>query len=283
MTLRLSLCNEMLADEGKPLAEQCRIARALGYEGLELAPGTLGEAPHRLPLAALREMRAVIEGEGLAVTGLHWLLAPYREASVLDGDRQDATQAVLAALIDQCAALGGTVLVHGSPSSRVMPAGMAMAQALDRAAGFFRPLADRAGGLGLTYCIEPLSQAETAFLNTVEEARALVAAVGHPAFQTMIDTSAAGQAEALPVAELIRREVPRGGIAHIQVNDTNRGAPGTGDDPFEAIAAALCAVGWDRPIAIEPFRAVIDATTTAAIGAATMRAHWRAAHSRRAA
>ncbi|MBV6656790.1 MAG: sugar phosphate isomerase/epimerase [Devosiaceae bacterium] len=272
--LRLSLCNEMLADEGHNLAAQCRIAKALGYMGLELAPGSLAAEPHRLSDSALDDIRRTINAEGLSVTGLHWLLAPYPDASILDPQKAEATSEILLALITQCARLGGTVLVHGSPSSRIVPDGMSTEEAMDRAAGFFAPIADAAAADGVTYCIEPLSRAETGFINTVADARQLVDAVDKPAFQTMIDASAAGQAEVLRVADLIRTQVPRGGIAHIQLNDTNRGAPGTGLDPFDEITAALAEVGWSEPIAIEPFKPVIDATITAAIAAATIRAHW---------
>ena len=79
-------------------------------------------------------------------------------------------------------------------------------------------------------------------------------------------------AEAVPVAELIRSRVPTGLIAHIQLNDSNRGAPGMGSDPFPEIVRALVETGWDRPLAVEPFRTCIDGTVTAAIGLATIRA-----------
>ena len=233
-SLFLSFCNEMLADEGLSLEDQCRVARALGYRGLELAPGSLAYTPHTLKEPELRDMRARIEGSGMQVTGLHWLLA------------------------------------------RGIPAGMNVTDARDAAAALFQVGAVHASSRGVTYCIEPLSRAETTFINTVEEGFALVQKVGSPAFQTMIDTSAAGQSETQSVADLVTHWVPKGCIAHIQVNDTNRGAPGTGEDPFEAIVAALHTVGWDKPIAVEPFQAVLNATTTAAIGAATMQAHSRA-------
>ncbi|MEM1287399.1 MAG: sugar phosphate isomerase/epimerase family protein [Pseudomonadota bacterium] len=275
--LFLSLCNEMLADEGLSITEQCSVAKALGYRGLEIAPGSLAKVPHTLEDATLKDIRARIEAHDMRVTGLHWLLAPYPQASILDPREHERTTEILCALINQCAALGGTVLVHGSPSSRVLPKDMTQDEALDIASSLFQGVAAHALACGVTYCIEPLSRAETSFINTVEDAMQLVERVDSPAFQTMIDTSAAGQAEALPVADLIEYWVPKGRIAHIQVNDTNRGAPGTGDDPFEAITRALHRCGWSNPVAVEPFKHIIDATTTAAIGAATMQAHWRAA------
>ncbi|MEM6711350.1 MAG: sugar phosphate isomerase/epimerase family protein [Pseudomonadota bacterium] len=276
-TLFLSLCNEMLADEGLTLSEQCSVAKALGYKGLELAPGSLGAQPHRLEETALCKMRDQVEAQGMRVTGLHWLLSPYPQASIVDPSRNNETRSILLALVDQCAILGGDVLVHGSPSSRFIPQRMDEGAAWQNAVRLFKDVAARAEERRITYCIEPLSRAETAFINTVEEAFALVEAVGSPAFQTMIDTSAAGQAETMPVADLIEHWVPKGCIAHIQVNDTNRAAPGAGEDPFHNIVSALHRVGWNKPVAVEPFKQVINATTTAAIGAATMNAHWRAA------
>jgi len=87
----------------------------------------------------------------------------------------------------------------------------------------------------------------------------------------MIDISAAGQVEP-PVADLVARWLPTGLVGHIHANDTNRGAPGMGDDPFPAIVAALVAAGWSHPVGVEPFRTLIDARVTAATGIATLRA-----------
>src|SRR5205809_986440 len=75
---------------------------------------------------------------------------------------------------------------------------------------------------GVTYCIEPLARNQTAFVNTVEEAAAIAGRVGHSHLRTMIDCSAAGQAEAEPVDALVRRWLPTGLIAHMHFNDPNR-------------------------------------------------------------
>lgn len=270
--LELSLCNELLAADGLSLDAQCSRAAALGYMGLELAPGTLASRPHEMAPDDWRGVRATIEAHGLRVTGLHWLLSPYPGLSLFRPETHAEMQAVLAGLIDGCARLGGDVLVHGSPSSRHRPEGLSEAEALDMAASALAPVVAHAARAGVTYCIEPLSPAETNFANTVEQAVALLDAVSDPAFSTMIDTSAAARSEAGPVAGLIRHWLPTGRIAHVQLNDSNRGAPGMGDDPFGEIVRALVEAGWDRPAAIEPFRTCIDGTVTAAIGLATIRA-----------
>jgi len=268
----LSLCNELLAEDGLSLEAICVRAAALGYMGLELAPGTLAARPHEMSREEWLAVRETVEAHGLRVTGLHWLLSPYPDLCIFDPATHAETQAVLGGLIDGCALLGGDVLVHGSPPSRRRPEGMETEAALGMAADVLAPVAARAAEAGVRYCIEPLSPVETNFAATVEAAVALVERVGNPAFRTMIDSSAAAQSEALPVADLIRAWVPTGHIAHIQLNDSNRGAPGMGDDPFAEIVKALVEVGWDKPLAIEPFRTCIDGTVTAAIGLATIRA-----------
>lgn len=273
----LSLCNELLANEGLPLDRQCAIARDLGYMGLELALGSLVKQPHELTDSEAAEMRRVVEGHGLVVTGLHWLLAPYPDLSITEPAKRDDTTAVLLRLVELCARLGGRVLVHGSPAQRRPMPGETAEDAVGRLPGFFAPIARAAEAAGVVYCIEPLSAAETPVINTVADGARLVEAVGSTAFRTMIDISAAGQVETQPVAELIRQWLHSGVVAHVHANDSNRGAPGMGDDPFPAIVRALRAADWPHPVALEPFRTCIDATTTAAIGAATMRACWDAA------
>jgi sugar phosphate isomerase/epimerase len=81
----------------------------------------------------------------------------------------------------------------------------------------------------------------------------MVKAVDHPAFRTMIDTSAASLAENAPVADLIDQWLPAGMVAHVQVNDRNRRGPGEGSDKFTPVFAALRRQGYDRVVAIEPF------------------------------
>lgn len=274
--LDLTLCNELLSGEGHDLPAQARIVCELGYMGLELDPSTLGPLPHKFSPDVVADIRQRVEGEGVQITGLHWLISGYPETSVTDPARQADTAEILLGLIDLCAALGGAVLVHGSPKQRMRPDGMADDSLYDRLTQFFKPIASHAAERGVVYCIEPLSTAETDVITSVSEAADLVRAVDNPAFRTMIDCSAAGQVEP-PVADLIRKWVPTGMIGHIHANDTNRGAPGMGDDPFPDIVAALIESGWNKPIGVEPFRCLIDATTTAATGIATLRACERAA------
>ncbi|MCC2662877.1 MAG: sugar phosphate isomerase/epimerase [Geminicoccaceae bacterium] len=193
--MRISLCNEVV--RGLEFPAQCALARGLGYDGLELAPFTLGHQPHRLAAVRRAQLRRIAEDHGISITGLHWLLVTPDGLSITS--RNEGTRArtldVMRRLIELCADLGGSVLVHGSPKQRPIERGDTREVALARAVDCFAAIAADAEQAGVTYCIEPLAPAETRLINTVEEAALIVEQIGSPALRTMIDTCAAGQGE----------------------------------------------------------------------------------------
>ena len=263
MAMRISLCNEVIAE--LPFPRQCEVAAALGYDGLEIAPMTLGEDPTKLARAQIAELRRGASDAGIAITGLHYVLRAPVGLSITTAD--DATRKrtveVMRALCGLCADLGGKILVHGSPDQRRLDRGDE-ANGRKRGAECFAAVADAAVAASVTYCIEPLARNQTAFVNTVEEAAAIVQDVGNPALRTMIDCSAAAQAEAEPVDALIVRWLPSGLIAHMHFNDPNRRGPGEGELAFARIMAALRKGGYGGNAAIEPFVYQPDGPTCAA-------------------
>ena len=266
--MKFALCNEVL--QPLPFARQCALAAQLGYDGLEVAPFTLADDPTTITDAQAREFHRIAEDAGVAISGLHWLLVAPGGLSIASADAgvRARTAAVMERLVELCALLGGRYLVHGSPKQRAVPAGESIAAARARAIECFARAARRAEACGVTYCIEPLAPRETDFVNTVEEAAALVDAIGSPALKTMIDCSAAGLAETLPVDALMECWIPTGRIAHVQVNDPNRRGPGQGAMAFAPIVATLLrlqAAGHYRGIvAVEPFEYVPDGPGSAA-------------------
>jgi D-psicose/D-tagatose/L-ribulose 3-epimerase len=251
--VKIALCNEVLRD--MEFAAQCDYAAALGYDGLEVAPFTLSAEPHLMTADARAACRRAVSDAGIVVTGLHWLLVAPGGLSLNGPDAalRQRTLDVMLRLVDLCAELGGSVLVHGSPAQRSVADGDDKKAAWQRAQDSFVKVGEAAAKAGVTYCLEPLSRRETNFINTVEEAAQMVRAVGSPAFRTMVDTSAAGAAESGSVAALLDRWLPTGQIAHIQVNDRNRRGPGEGSDRFGPIFAVLQRHNYDRVVAIEPF------------------------------
>src|SRR5438270_5202328 len=69
---RYSICNEIF--EGTPFHQACRTARAIGYDGIEIAPFTLADSPASLRPAKRNQYRGMMNSEGLCFAGLHWLM-----------------------------------------------------------------------------------------------------------------------------------------------------------------------------------------------------------------
>jgi sugar phosphate isomerase/epimerase len=269
--VRIALCNEVIAP--LPFPKQCEYAAKLGYDGLEIAPYTLSDEPHRLGTAQLAAARAAAQDAGIAITGLHWLLVKPAGLSISTRDEavRKRTIDVMHALIDQCAELGGKYLVHGSPHQRRIDPGETRAAAMARARDSFAAVAEHAAKAGVVYCIEPLSSEQTPLINTLEEAAQLVAEIGNPSVRSMLDCSSAGRMEKEPLGTLIDRWLPKGVIAHVQVNDRNRQGPGQGEQRFAPLLASLRRHRYAGDIAVEPFDYVPDGPAAAARAIGYMR------------
>jgi len=249
--VRLSLCNEVIRE--LPFAEQCAFAAAVGYQGLEIAPFTLCDDPRDLEMAAVAAVRGALQAEGLACSSLHWLLVTPEGLSITTADEsvRRRTIEVMCRLVQLAAELGADVLVHGSPVQRALPAGDE-ANARARAVECFRAAAEAAEAAGVVYCVEPLAQRETNFINNLEEAAQIVRAVGSPALRSMVDCSAAALEEG-DLGELLDRSLADGLIAHVQVNDSNRRGPGEGQLRFAPVFSALQRHDYAGWVAVEPF------------------------------
>lgn len=260
--IKIFLCSEVVRE--LDFLAQCRFARDIGYDGLELAPFLLGDDPANLAPGPVAELRRIAEGEGVAISGLHWLMAAPAGLSITaDDDRvADGTLEVGRRLVALCASLGGRYLIHGSPGQRVLEPGHE-AQGRRRAERYFAQIAEVAEGAGVRYIIEPLSRIDTGYVNSVEEALALIEDIGSPALATMVDCyAAATNGEDIPA--LLARHVPAGAIRHVHFNDDNKRGPGEGGIDFAAILDMLVRLDYAGTAAVEPFIYVPDGQATAA-------------------
>lgn len=249
--MKYTLCNEVIREMS--FAEQCEFCAALGYDGIELAPFTLGDEPHLMTVGQRTEVRRTAEAAGLEIASLHWLLVTPGGLSITDADDgvRARTVEIMRTLTEMCAELGGKALVHGSPEQRRLPSGLED-EARKRGTDCFAAIAETAERAGVTYCIEPLAPSETNYINSLAEAVEIVDAIASPAVRTMLDCCAA-RTESESRAELIDRWLPSGHIAHIQVNDANLRGPGQGEVEFLPILSALKRNGYQGTIAVEPF------------------------------
>ncbi|MCW5744674.1 MAG: sugar phosphate isomerase/epimerase [Alphaproteobacteria bacterium] len=262
--MKLSLCNEVIRE--LDFARQCELAARLGYAGLEVAPFTLAEEIWKAPASQLATWRRALSDAGVAVSGLHWLLVSPAGLSITSADKTVWTRTVdvLRRLIEVCADVGGAYLVHGSPDQRRIGDQPDPVAAAARGEAAWATIADDARKAGVVYCIEPLARPQADFVNTLADSTAIVQRIGNPALRTMVDTLAAGLMEPEPVADALRRWLPTGLVAHIQLNDRNRRGPGQGEDRFAPVLQALKDGGYDAWVAMEPFDYHPDGPTCAA-------------------
>jgi sugar phosphate isomerase/epimerase len=270
--MKFALCNEMF--EKRPMAEVCSVAGSLGYHGIEIAPFTLAASAKDVTPNARKEARRIIEDHGLETVGLHWLFAGPTGLHMTTTDNQirARTRDYLSCLLDLCSDLGGKVLVLGSPKQRSIVEGQTKDGAWQRAVELLSSVLDKAGSLGLTICLEPLSPAETNFINTVAEGMKMVRQINYPNLKIHLDVKAMCS-EPTPVPDVIR-SVRLEDIGHFHVNDSNLYGPGMGDVDYGPIAEAINEVGWNKWLSVEVFKYDPDPETIARKSIEYLRKFW---------
>lgn len=258
---RLAICSETFV--GMTFAQACRAAKRTGYSAIEIEPAQLSPEPASLPPAARREVRRIMDSEGLACTGLHsFLKAPAGlHLTAPDDAVRRRTWAYFARLIDLAADLADKpVMVLGSSKQRQAVGGVTPAAAAERIADGLQQLAPHAENRGVCIAMEPLAPQLCNVVNTLAEAMAIVRAVHSPAVQTIFDTHNTA-AEKLPVDALIRQYFPW--IRHVHLNEMDGRRPGAGNFPFPLALRTLQELGYRGWYSVEVFDFKPDGETVA--------------------
>ncbi len=258
--MKYAICNETFEHWEHP--HICQLVSDLGYTGLEIAPFTLAPRITDVPADRRRTLRRQAEDCGLKIIGLHWLLAKTEGLHLTAAD--EATRARTADYLielTRCTRdLGGDLMVFGSPAQRRIPAGATRDQAMDYAADTFRRIGPSLADCNVRVCLEPLTPAETDFMNTCAEAVELMDRIGHPNFCLHQDVKAMSS-EGTPVPELIR--MYRKHTGHFHANDPNKRGPGFGHTDFVPIFHALKDSGYQGWVSVEVFDYTPDPETIA--------------------
>jgi sugar phosphate isomerase/epimerase len=249
--MKFAICNEIY--QGWKIEDTFAHAAKVGYDAVEIAPFTLANSVTDISAAERRRIRDAAARNQIAIAGLHWLLVKPEGLYVnhTDAAIRERTAKYFVELVDCCADLGGTVMVIGSPKQRNVLPGVSPQQAWDWATATFHDAAKRAAERGVTLCFEPLSPAETNFINTAAEAIRFAQQFRSPNFKIILDVKAMCS-ESKPIQQIIRESWPNFG--HFHVNDKNLKGPGFGDVDYKPIAAALKEVGYNGYASVEVFQ-----------------------------
>ena len=248
--LKFGICNETY--QGWQFAEVCRDVARWGYDGIEIAPVTLCEDPSDLTEAAAGQYGRIARDAGLEVIGLHWLLVKPDglHLTTPDPSVRQRTMKFAQHLARLCAAMGGQVMVWGSPRQRTIAEGQPYEDAFAYAAQAVREVCQVAGEAGVTVAMEPLTKAETNFLTTAAETVRFIQAVNHSACRLHLDVKAMS-GEGKPIPRIISES--RDYLAHFHANDPNLRGPGFGEVDFVPIFAALESAGYRGFVSVEVF------------------------------
>jgi sugar phosphate isomerase/epimerase len=258
--MKFGICNETW--QGWEFPETCAEIAAAGYDGVEVAPFTLNDDPRTLTESDAKQAGEVARAAGLEVIGLHWLLVkpPGMHLTTPDAAVRQKTVDFARHLVRLCAAMGGTIMVWGSPKQRNVGDGENYEDALRHAADSMRQICQTAGEFEVTIVMDPLGPAETNFLTTAQETVRFIRAVDHPTCRLHLDVKAMST-EARPIPQIIHES--KDYLAHFHANDPNLRGPGFGQVRFEPIAAALREAKYDGYVSVEVFDYSPDPRTIA--------------------
>ncbi len=261
--MKISICNELF--KGWDIERVFDYAARLGYDGVELAPFTLGETVSDISIAYRRRIRAAADRVGIKIVGLHWLLVKPEGLYINhpDDSVRKKTQNYLRELIDLCGDLGGSVLVHGSPQQRNIKAGWDPGEAWKSARETFQVCAEAAQSRNVYYCLEALTAADTNFINTIDQALKMVDEIDHPNFQTMLDCRSIHASAKSELPQVLRDTLETGKLKHVHVNDPSGRGPGFGDLQFSQLLKILHKADYEGFVSVEVFDFEPDPQTIA--------------------
>ena len=216
----------------RPLPDAIRAAKAAGFDAVEC------HWPYATPA---QDVRAALEETGLPMLGLNTSRGDGNGLSALPG-REDDARAAIAEAVTYARAIGAGA-VH------VMAGAAEGAQADAAFRGALADACDRAPDL--TILIEPLNKVDAPgyFLNTTEQAVALIDGVARQNLKLMFDCYHVQIME----GDLTRRfKAVQDVTGHVQFAGVpDRGPPDGGEVAFDRLLPALCDMGWDAPFGAE--------------------------------
>jgi D-psicose/D-tagatose/L-ribulose 3-epimerase len=257
--MKYSVCNELFGE--LPLAQACAIIRRAGFDGVEFAPYTVfGDLSSGGINKGVLEVRRVLDGEGLAYAGFHWLMAKPGglHFAALDPAVRSKSLDHLKRLIDASGRLGGGNLILGSPRQRSGFPGRSARDALGYLEEGLASVADTLSDCSSFLLIEQLSADQTDVVTSFEEAAAMVDRIGSPWVSSMFDFhNAAGLPQRWD--EIIGRYASY--IRHVHLNEVDGRAPGTGRSDYATAWKALKDSGYSGWGSIEIFEIPPDPKT----------------------
>ena len=262
--MKFAICNEMY--QAWSLANQFEAFAAWGYDGVELAPfsldpqfvsgaSTLADIA-RIDMRRRKEIVKLSQSTGVAVSGLHWILAHTEGLHLTTPDEatRRTTLLYLEELVKLCADLGGSYMVLGSPKQRNVESGQTYEDAEKNALEVVSGLIPLLDANNVTLALEALAPTETNFWVNSEQTLEFIDKLGSPErVRLHLDCKAMHGGEYQSLHNVIRRVGSTHRCVSFHANDPNLQGPGFGRLDFHPIMSALQEIQFNGWIGIEPF------------------------------
>lgn len=228
----------------------------MGYDGIEVLFGDLGTLEPQATRAALRQ-------HGLGLTSCCVMPENANPCSPDAAVRRAALDR-LRRMADLTVEMGGNAMAGPLYSPvRYLTGRACTASEWGHCTEVLAAGAAHAAAVGIVMAIEPLNRFETYVVNTVADAVRMCRDVNSPALKVQIDTFHAN-IEEKDVAAAIREAGPW--LGHFHACENDRGVPGTGHVPWDAVFAALRDVDYRGWVTIESFATgIVDLCAAACI------------------
>jgi len=249
--MKFSICNDTYADRDCVAAAEH--AASCGYNGLELAPSTIWKHPQNIQISEAKLLADKINHLNLDIVGFHWLLTGTEGMHLTNPDAAFQTRLIqhVAHLAKLCSAMGGKVMVWGSPKMRNLEPDWDAAAAEQRVVTTLRKLCQIIEPLNVTLALEPLATWETNYWTTADDTWRTIEQVDHPNCRLHLDCKAMDNEDDDPAAIIKRHE---GHFVHFHANDPNLLGPGMGSMDLIPVAQALKEVQYREWVSVETFK-----------------------------
>jgi len=116
--MKIGICNEMF--ENWDIEKVIYFIKNLGYQGLEIAPFTLGNSVDGVEKSKIEKVRKTSEKTGIEIIGIHWLFVKPEGLSVSTDDKEirERNSDYFVKLVDFTYQLGGKLMIFGSSKQR---------------------------------------------------------------------------------------------------------------------------------------------------------------------
>ena len=220
-------------------------AKHLGFDILEVS--VLSRDPFDVKVVAEAFQRVGVEPAMLAAMGSDWDLM-HPDPAIRESGKDYLRYCVDVASQMGCRVVGGPIC--SAPGRCWVASEEQKKKDFNLCAAALREVAGYAATHGVVLAMELLNRYETNFMNQVEEACALVDAVGNPALGILLDTFHLNIEEKHFAAAI---ELAGKRLLHFHACENDRGTPGTGHIPWGEVAAALRAIEYQGGVVIESF------------------------------